>query len=218
MSVKLERESQEREEAMQQIREQEAKLNEAKAKVRRDLCFTGRALILRCFGKQHFISSVPVSLNSLFQVDDRYSRHSIDIPDTRSILPTLDRYSRHSIDIPDTRSILPVLDRYSRHSIDTPDTPDTRSIFPTLDRYSRHSRHSIDIPDTQIHEAPPSPPESRCLVLASAMLCILRFFYFFFFVRMLCVSLLRAFRFVLRFVWKVGNVCSPFSCVLCFVF
>ena len=34
MSVKLERESQEREEAMQQIREQEAKLNEAKAKVR----------------------------------------------------------------------------------------------------------------------------------------------------------------------------------------
>ena len=33
MSVKLERESQEREEAMQQIREQEVKLNEAKAKV-----------------------------------------------------------------------------------------------------------------------------------------------------------------------------------------
>lgn len=38
MSVKLERESQEREEAMQQIREQEAKLNEAKAKVRLVLC------------------------------------------------------------------------------------------------------------------------------------------------------------------------------------
>ena len=33
MSVKLEREAQEREEAMQQIREQEAKLNEANAKV-----------------------------------------------------------------------------------------------------------------------------------------------------------------------------------------
>ena len=38
MSVKLERESQEREEAMQQIREQEAKLNEAKAKVRLVVC------------------------------------------------------------------------------------------------------------------------------------------------------------------------------------
>lgn len=33
MSVKLEREAQEREEAMQQIREQEAKLNEANARV-----------------------------------------------------------------------------------------------------------------------------------------------------------------------------------------
>lgn len=33
MSVKLEREAQEREEAMQQIREQEVKLNEAKSRV-----------------------------------------------------------------------------------------------------------------------------------------------------------------------------------------
>ena len=39
MSVKLEREAQEREEAMQQIREKEAKLNEANARVSNALCF-----------------------------------------------------------------------------------------------------------------------------------------------------------------------------------
>lgn len=39
MSVKLEREAQEREEAMQQIREQEAKLNEANARVSENNCF-----------------------------------------------------------------------------------------------------------------------------------------------------------------------------------
>lgn len=39
MSVKLEREAQEREEAMQQIREQEAKLNEANARVSEHNCF-----------------------------------------------------------------------------------------------------------------------------------------------------------------------------------
>ena len=44
MSVKLERESQEREEAMQQIREQETKLNEAKLKVRVVLCATTRTM------------------------------------------------------------------------------------------------------------------------------------------------------------------------------
>ena len=37
MSVKLEREAQEREEAMQQIREQEAKLNEAHARVSKEM-------------------------------------------------------------------------------------------------------------------------------------------------------------------------------------
>ena len=45
MSVKLEREAQEREEAMQQIREQEAKLNEANAKVSKDNC----EALSRCF-------------------------------------------------------------------------------------------------------------------------------------------------------------------------
>ena len=45
MSVKLEREAQEREEAMQQIREQEAKLNEAHARVSKENC----SALSRCF-------------------------------------------------------------------------------------------------------------------------------------------------------------------------
>ena len=39
MSVKLEREAQEKEEAMQQIRDQEAKLTEANQRVSKDDCF-----------------------------------------------------------------------------------------------------------------------------------------------------------------------------------
>lgn len=49
MSVKLERESQEREEAMQQIRENEAKLNEAKARVSK---------VLRVYRNSYALSKV----------------------------------------------------------------------------------------------------------------------------------------------------------------
>ena len=50
MSVKLEREAQEREEAMRQIREQEAKLNEANARVSKENCNA----LSRCFLLQNF--------------------------------------------------------------------------------------------------------------------------------------------------------------------
>ena len=64
MSVKLERESQEREEAMQQIREQEAKLNEAKAKVRLVLCSALTPGMKRIQNKPHQCTS-----QILFNVD-----------------------------------------------------------------------------------------------------------------------------------------------------
>ena len=50
MSVKLEREAQEREEAMRQIREQEAKLNEANARVSKE----NFNALSRCFLLQNF--------------------------------------------------------------------------------------------------------------------------------------------------------------------
>lgn len=51
MSVKLEREAQEREEAMQQIREQEAKLNEANARVSKLNCFFVKLYVVASYGK-----------------------------------------------------------------------------------------------------------------------------------------------------------------------